>query len=498
MAEKKVSRRTFIKGAALAGVSLSTIGVGAANAYPVKIPKKWDRRTDVIIVGSGVAGLSAAIALQEANVKALIIEKMSSPFFSSSSMCAGVAKVSSAAKIAQGKSELQLNMYDKLMAFGEYANIPELLRAYVDNSGPTIDRLIELGLKPLTAYPSNGVNVAFGNGMNIIKPMIKIIEEKKTPFLFDTRVIRLVTDTSGKVLGVEAQSKKGKLNIKANKGVILATGGFAADMELFDRELVTAKGAYWGVSPTHTGDGFRMASRIGADTTHMAFSGTYNGGFPISGQSGERHALLLLLMDDGIYLNINGDRFVDETIGHCPVGVAELKQPEKRMVIIMDQIIFEQWLEKNKTIPVVTGWSNERIIQEAEKGFYIKRADTIKEVAEKAGLPVNKVEETINKYNGYVENKKDLDFGRKELKYKIEKPPFYAMPVKPIIMQVLGGLRIDPKARVLDAYDKPVPGLYAAGEVVGGIMGTMYDGGSCIGSGLTFGRIAGKSAASAT
>jgi fumarate reductase flavoprotein subunit len=240
-----------------------------------------------------------------------------------------------------------------------------------------------------------------------------------------------------------------------------------------------------------------MASSIGADTTHMAFSGTYAAGVPMSDKPGERHALLLLRMDiaGGIYVNKNGDRFVNETIGHVPVGRIELTQPERRMVIIMDQTMFDGWVGWNKMVNIVTGWSDERVREEAEKGVYIKKANTIKEVAEKVGLPADKLEETINKYNGYVDNKNDSDFGRKDLKYKVEKPPFYAMSVKPIIMQVLGGLRIDPKTHVLDAYDKPIPGLYAAGEAVGGIMGTMYDGGSCIGSGLTFGRIAGKTAA---
>lgn len=496
MDEKRLSRRNFIKGAAIAGVTLTTAGVGTANAYPVKVPKKWDKKVDVVIVGSGVAGLSAAIAAQESKAKTLIVEKMSSPFFSSSSMCAGAAKVSSATKIARGKPELQADMYKELMAFGEEANVPELLRAYADNSAETMDKLIEYGLKPVNVIKVRGVNVFFGKGMNIVGPLVKVIEEKKTPFLFDTRVTRLITDTSGKVLGVETEGKKGKLNIKADKGVILATGGFAADMELFDRHLVTAKGSYWGVSPTHTGDGLRMASRIGADMTHMAFAGTYDAGFPVSDKPGERHAILVILMSEAgaMYVNKDGDRFIDETIGHVPVGRKELTQPERRMVIIMDQTIFDGWIKWNKIINIVTGWSDERIREEAEKGNYIKKANTIKELAEKAGLPVDKFEETIKKYNGYVDNKNDADFGRKNLKYKVEKAPFYAMPVKPIIMQVLGGLRIDPKSRVLDAYDKPIPGLYAAGEVVGGIMGTMYDGGTCIGSGLTFGRIAGKSA----
>ena len=268
-------------------------------------------------------------------------------------------------------------------------------------------------------------------------------------------------------------------------------------MELFDRHLVTAKGSYWGVSPTHTGDGLRMASSIGADMTHMPFAGTYAAGFPVSDKPGERRALLLLRMDSAgcIYVNKNGDRFVNETIGHVPVGRIELTQPEKRMIIIMDQTMFDEWVAWNKKINIVTGWSDEQVKEAAEKGVQIKKANTIKEVAEKVSLPADKLEATIKKYNGYVDNKNDAEFGRKDLKYKVEKAPFYAIPVKPIIMQVLGGLRIDPKTRVLDAYDKPIPGLYAAGELVGGVEGTMYDGGSCIGSGLTFGRMAGKSAA---
>jgi len=499
MAVKAVSRRSFIKGAAVAGAGMaaSTMGVGIANAYPVKIPKKWDKTADVLIVGSGIAGMSAAIAAQEAKVKPLIIEKMSSPFFSSSFMCAGSAKVSSATKLAKGKPDLQFDLYKTLMEFGEEASIPELLRAYADNSAETIDRLIELGLKPVKVYPQQGTQVAFGSGKNLMRSMNKIVEDMKIPFLFDTRVIRLVTDTSGKVLGVEAEGKKGKLNIKANKGVVLATGGFAADLELFDAHLVPAKGAYWVVSPTHTGDGYRMATRIGAATTHMPYCGTYDAGFPVSDKPGERQALLLLRMADGVYVNKKGERFVNEYLGNTPVGRIELTQPEKRMVIIMDQTIFDKWLENNKIINIVTGWSTEKIIEESNRGFYIKKANTIKEVAEKAGLPAAKVEETIKKFNSYVENKKDPDFGRTILNYKLEKPPFYAMPVKPIIMQVLGGLRMDPKARVLDAYGKPIPGLYAAGEVTGGIFGTLYPGGACIGSGMTFGRVAGKSASAA-
>ena len=281
--------------------------------------------------------------------------------------------------------------------------------------------------------------------------------------------------------------------------MILTSGGYAGTKEMIDRFLIPFKGAISCASPMTTGDGFLAATKVGATTTHMGYGAVYAYGL-VTDTTRRRgvvsRAYEMAATFGGITVSKDGKRFVREETTPTGVSLKLVDQPESTLFVIGDKPMFEGWLKLK--MPGVIGWTQKMVEREAQdQKYFITSADTLEELARKKGINPENLKKTVEKYNGYVDAGVDPEFDRAKgnLRKKIETGPFYAMSGQPIALATTGGLRVNKEFKVLDAYLVPIPRLYAAGEIVGGIHGQQYLGGCGFGSALTFGRLAGGIAA---
>lgn len=288
----------------------------------------------------------------------------------------------------------------------------------------------------------------------------------------------------GKVVGVKAVDKEGnELTLKSRKGVVIATGGFSSNVELRSKynsalgpELPSTN------QPGSTGDGIIMAEKAAANLIQMDYIQLNPFGDP---DNGSLLGCLFPSVEEMIYVNLDGKRFIDEGQRRDKIIEALLEQPESTMFIISD----------SKCLPE-NGISlfGEKVDVLFEKEKLIK-ADTIEELAEKIDIDPETLVKTIEDFNKSVDSQVDEEFGRTYLSLKLDQAPFIANKRVPTVHHTMGGLDIDESTRVLDKDGQPIPGLYAAGEVCGGIHGANRLGGNAITDIVVFGRLAGQSAA---
>lgn len=511
--KKDLSRRGFIKGAvASAGVAtLVGLGVSESNAKEARcgLPAKWDRTTDVVVVGAGGAGLFAAIEAYDAGAKVIVLESMPSIGGATRICGAATAATNSTLQKEQGFKDSLDTFYKDVLNNGEQANIKELARVVVDMSGETVDLLMKFGAKVNNIRPYLGHTATrvhqFESANEYIKALESEIKKRGIPILTRTKMTRLFVKFNEQlefdtkvVIGVEASTARGrKIAIRSKKGVVLATGGFAGDPGLIDRYSPMFMGALTQAPPGCTGEGLVQAMRFGADCTHLNFVGSYPLG--MQAEPGSRNGVFCraynFTANGGIYVNKEGSRFVLEDMAPTHITDYQVKQTDKAMYTICDSIM---WQAGNSSpAPTVIGWSKEQFIAAVKKGTVGAEADSIEELAGKVGIDPAGLKKTVSEYNSFVEKKQDPMFGRsaQALKAKIEKPPFYAIKTFPIIPLVVGGLRINPRSQVIDVKGKIFPRLYAAGEVTGGAAGSYYMGGLNTMIAFVFGRVAGKNVA---
>jgi len=330
-------------------------------------PQRWDKETDVLVVGAGGAGLFAAIEAHDAGVDVLLLEKAPTLYSSATAMSGGGVAVSdNRIYRKEGISYPPDRYYDLLMAYGKHSNIPELLRVFVEKSGETMDKLLDMGLLEPSIYgihkpiigPEEGAGLELPTSTG--KPYVEVLEKevkaRDIPILFETKATRLIQDpVTRRVLGVEAKTREGVINIKGRKAVILATGGFFSNTELYDRYLTTIKGGLHVISPRSTGDGLQMAQTIGADTTHMHAAATYANGLVI--KPGVRSVPLFLIpiayrRIGGIFINKLAKRFYREDVHPAWLGGEILpNQPDKAYFYILDSRVWENGKNPSQSYP---------------------------------------------------------------------------------------------------------------------------------------------------
>jgi len=490
--DKRATRRRFLGAALGAGaVGTGVMAFGAKEAHAIAAPKKWDKRVDVVVIGSGCAGLAAAIEAKKAGADVLLLEKM--PFLGGNTgvSTAGMNAVQSQLQKDRGvKSWTVDEFYQWTRMGGDDKNRPDQVRTFAEESGKVVDFLAALGA-PFPQVEHYSLTVTDKWGAGLIEVMVKGAKGLKVPIQTETKVTHLIADVSGipkKVLGLQVEDKRGKkLTIQARKAVILATGGFGANPELVERYDPSLKDyATSNIPGVSTGEVMCMAMSLGADTDGLNYIQIHPTVYAFDG----KQALITegMRTSGAILVNLDGSRFVDEEQRRDVVAQTILKQKNKLAFLV---------LSKN----VAHGKTAEYV----QDGFAVQ-TDTIEELAKKIGVDPVKLQQTVDKYNGYVEAKDDLEFKRglyremgkrQMLRGKINTPPFYAIKITPGIHHTCGGLRVNKQAQVLDALPGAVviKKLYAAGEVIGGTHGTNRMGGNAIPDCLVFGRIAGMAAA---
>lgn len=492
---REISRRDFIKGAATGTVVGLVIGGGGVALFKpdgeVKpwIPEKWDEEADVVIVGSGAAGLTAAINARMAGAEVLVLEKMPFRGGNTSISTAWMNAVESLVQKERGiKSWSKDKFYNWTMMGGDNKGNPAQVRVYADQSGDGVGMLYDMGAPfPFVDAYAHAVTEEWGAGL--IKFLSDNADEVGVTVLINTKVTGLVADiavTPPQVLGITVTDSNGETkNIKAKRALILAAGGFGANPEVIDKYDPSLKGfATTNIPGVSTGECLGMALSLGADTAGINYVQIHPTVYAFEGKA----AMITeaVRVAGAILINADGERFCDEMHRRDVVSVNIMKQKEKYAFLIGSEDVYHK-----------------KIDSYYESGYVVK-ANTLAELATEIGLDPAKLEKAVNTYNSYVEAGEDPEFQRgvyREmgerplLPAKIETPPFYGIKVTPGVHHCCGGLKINPKAQVIHAQGKAIGRLYAGGEVAGGIHGTNRMGGNAITECIVFGRIAGQNAA---
>lgn len=514
---------------------------GDIAAFQKPVPEKIKKvvgitkgSADLIIVGAGGAGLSAAVTAKDLGVKnVLVLEKM--PVIGGNTLrCASafnaadpdrqkalpmtetlkeaVVKAISEKPVSEEHAKLMADVKAKYEAYlksgsktlfdcpewhalqtyngGDKVGQIPLIRQYSNNVLDTLHWMQSKG-SPVMDRVSQGAGALWQRthqldapaGLGLIDPLYQSAVKQGVNFKLGMRVQDLILNDKGRVIGVTATDKVGnKYEFTSKDGVILATGGYSQNKEMRRKsaphltpEMVSTN------QPGATGDGIVIATRHGADTTGMNYVQVYPLATPGTGALQGR-ARKMSGLDDVIDVNKNGERFVKEDARRDEFVAAIKKQPGGVVYDINDSSIVKPLNSFNEDVETLVSIGR------------IYKADSLADLAKQLGMPADKLEATVAEFNKMVEAKNDPKFGRKLFDRPIVKPPFYATPRAPSIHHTMGGLQISTYAQVLDKNGKPIPGLYAAGEVTGGIHGSNRLGGNATADVLTFGRIAAKSA----
>lgn len=498
------------------------------------VGEKIVKEADVVIIGGGGAGMSAAVEALKAGASVIVIEKTSSP--GGNTKAAGSAmnaadpamqkdltmtpqemerikeilelepkgdlmaqwQATLSEEIEEYEANNETYLFDspslhKLQTYidGDYVANPVLLDVYGDNALDSVEFLRELGTTfrdqisaavGATWKRSHTPTYTYGGaGSDFVMPQVEYATENGADIMTDAKADTILMDQNGRAVGVSGLTTDNQeFEITANKGVIIATGGFGANVEMrmdynkhwanLDETIQTTN------LPSATGDGIAMGQEIGVNLVGMEWIQlipTYFGG------------VVTPYIDSQIYINQEGERYVNEDNRRDVLSAKTLEQTGSYLYIINDRDV----IDENNTVAVL----GSDITSKVESGDMIK-ADTIEELAAAIDVPYETLQKTIDDFNKAVDAGQD-DLGRTLFDQKIDQAPFWAGKTSPVVHHTMGGLEINEHTQVLDTQGNVIPGLYAAGEVTGGIHGSNRLGGNAITDVITFGRIAGQNAA---
>lgn len=439
---------------------------------------------DLIILGAGITGLTAAVTAAEGGANVALIEKTGA-IGGSSAMSGGWFAFSETEEQRKQAEEDSRELFLKdLVAVGRGVNDRQLLDRYLDRQHKTYSWLKAHGVTFSEIDISSGQS-AKRSHLSDIKSVLAGLHAQFVAAggttMFDTEAKRLIVEDDN-VVGVAVERAGNVAEIRADYGVLIATGGFTRSeqmLKIFAPEQLRAI-PFGGLG--NTGDGLRMAWRLGAGLADMSFvSGTY-GSHP---DTGTVHELLTAYYSGAVIVNQEGKRFVDESVSYKTLGRAVLEQTDGIGYEIFDALIRAT---SEPGVPL-------KDMDMLEELGHLHQADTIEELAEIICVDAVALTETIRRYNRAIDCEIPDDVGRTNLcngvgaKRKIEIAPFYAYPAKSLLTTTYCGITIDPDGAVLTVDGEVIPGLYAAGEVTGGFHGTAYMTGTSLGKGAVFGHL---------
>jgi succinate dehydrogenase/fumarate reductase flavoprotein subunit len=526
--DSSFNRRQFLKGTLLAGAGVATGGLTASAAQETPgvltdttPPKKWNKEVDIIVVGTGHAGLAAAIAATDAGAKVVILEKLKQEFEG------GNSKVSGNMWWTPTNVE-QAVEYIGALSYG--LTNKECVQALAEEMFKLNDWLKTLGISamPLGIFqpehpelPGSACVRTWGNNGSsdgkLYIPLREQAAKRNIEVLYETPAKGLIQLPSKEIAGVRTEVAGKPYYIKAKKGVILCCGGFEFDFEM-QKQFLPGWPIYGQGTPGNTGDGIRMAQQVGAALWHMNNPLAGLGGIvvpefapvviPISigggmGGMGGRAG--------GGYIRVDkfGKRFMSESrqsrhgFGH------------KEFLMFFDGVIGDFTRLPCYTIfdetmrlrgPLASGsrkfgwfgwhsgyeWSRDNS-KEIEKGWIIK-GETLAELAGKLNMKPADLEATVSKFNESCKNGVDAEFDRSRNSLSpLDKGPYYAVKMYPTMVNTQGGPKRNAKCQVVDPFEQPIPRLYTAGEL-GSFWGWMYNGGGNNSECLCTGQIAARNA----
>jgi fumarate reductase flavoprotein subunit len=449
--------------------------------------------TDVVVIGGGGAGLGAAVSAHQNGATVIVLEKM--PRLGGNTILSGGAlnAVDPGRQSKQGIEDSVDKHFTQTYEGGDKLANEDLVRTLAENAYPAVEWLESLGMKfndevftvlgglwPRAHKPSTPLGTGF------IDTYQKYIDENDgIEIILDTEVTELITD-SGRVVGIKAKGLNNEVTINANNGVVIATGGFGANIEMRDKynkdwPILTALRTT--NHPGATGDGLILAEGVGANLIGLDNIQLLPMGDP---ETGSLSGNIEQGVENRIFVNKEGNRFVDEGQRRDVMTKALMEQEDASMWVIVDNHSYPTGDVKNNF--------NESIDELIAQNRAFK-GDTLEELAKEIGVNPENLIKAVEEFNKAVEKGEADEFGRTLFDKKIESGPFYAGARVPTVHHTMGGIEINKDGQVLDKDGNVILGLYAAGEVTGGIHGSNRLGGNALADITVFGRIAGESAA---
>lgn len=444
--------------------------------------------TDVVVIGGGGAGFAAAITAKEKGANVILLEKLASvggnTLISGGEYAAPESDLQKKEKIEDSKEQFAKDIQ---VAGGNKDLIKVLSQGALDGAKWLKDNVKVEWIDQLMFFGGHSVKRSLvpkgHSGSAIIKKYVEKAKEVGVEVLTEHDVKEIITD-NGKIVGVRAKTPQGETIVKA-KSVVVASGGFGANDEMtfkYDKEIddkilsTNSKGS--------TGDGIVMSEKLGAYKVGMEHIQLY----PICDV--ETGKLLYVgdtrLVGGALLVNKEGKRFVEELATRREISLAIKAQTESVGYLIWDEISSE------KTGTIVSHADEAKSLY--DRGLLVK-ADTIDELADHFKLDKDQLKKTVEDFNKNSKKNKDPEFNLRMLGWTIEKAPFYMLKALPAVHHTMGGLEINTKAQVINKDGKPIEGLFAAGEVTGGIHGKNRLGSVALADITVFGRIAGEQAA---
>lgn len=470
-----------------------------ADAYETPRDIQSELEADVVIIGGGGTGLAAAVTAGQEGASVIVLE--TNGYAGGNLVVSGGVYNSPDPDLqeAQGIEDSPELFKEQTLEGGDNIGDPELVEVMTSQALDGLNWLRDLGVEfdeeviqaPGALHPRSH-NTPEPLGTGIINGYLDAIAEMdNVEVLYETKGDSLIEE-DGRIVGVNAVNPDGSdLTLTANNGVIIATGGFSKNAEMVveyaDKEKWTAldENSVSTNLNSITGEGISMSQEIGADVTDMDQMQFLYLGAP---NTGLLSGVYDVSAEITIFVNSNGERFVAEDERRDVISSAVFEQENGQMFMLHSA----DSLSDPATQVNIDGIPMKNLL---ETGAYDwKQGETLEELAEEMGVPAENLVATVEEYNEAVDSQND-PFGRELLTMKMETGPFYALPRVPSLHHTMGGLRIDTQARVLDQNGNVIPGLYAGGEVTGGIHGANRLGGNAVTETIVFGRVAGLSAA---
>lgn len=436
---------------------------------------------DLIVIGSGCAGLTCAIQARELGLKPVILEKMETFGGNSMRASSGMNASETIVQLKHGIVEDWHDFYEETYKGGGKLNDPELLEYFASHGALAIDWLAAHGIvlddltitggmsRMRTHRPKSLAPI----GAFLVNNLMKRVKELEIPVVCGVKAERLLTDEKGAVCGV----KTARRNVYA-KAVVLATGGFSASKDLIAKYRPDLKAYRTTNHAGATGDGIKLAEEVGAEVMQMDLVQVHP-----TVQQDTDHAYLIgeaVRGEGAVLVDGNGKRFVNELSTRRIVSDAITALKEKSAYLVFDSQV-------KKRVKAVDFYQKQGLVVEAK---------TLEDLAKKVNVKENDLKQTLEKWNQAVEKKQDSEFGRKTgMERKLNQAPYYAIHIAPAIHYTMGGLHIDKQTHVLDKSGNVISGLFACGEVCGGLHGNNRIGGNSISETIIFGRQVGMRAA---
>jgi len=438
---------------------------------------------DVIVIGSGGAGLAAAINAHDLGARVVIVERM--PTIGGNTIKASVGMNAAETRYQQAKGiiDSKARFYEETLKGGKFKNNPDLLQQFVERAPDAIDWLAKQQIVLSDITITGGMSIDRTHrpadrsavGGFLISGLVKNLNQRNIEVLLDTKAEEIAYQ-NGKVTGLTVVDEYGESRLLQAKAIIVATGGFSANTKMVEHYRPELTGFVTTNHKGATGSGITLLQHLGAATVDMAE-------IQIHPTVEQKSAYLISESIRGggaILVSQAGERFCNEMETRDKVSAQIIALPEKSAWIVFDEQVRAQ---------------NKAADEYLAKGLVVQGKD-VADLAQQTGMDAATLSNTLATFNQGVAQQQDPQFGRTTaLRHPLENAPFYAIKIAPGVHHTMGGVTISTQAQVLDAKHQPLAGIWAAGEVVGGIHGANRIGGNAVADIIIFGLLAGEQAA---